>query len=150
MKIDEFKKIIALAVKSEIEAFDFYTAAAAKVTDANLKSIFQDLAREEKGHREYLEKLTTQVQPGSLDGAQDYRIAESVSKPKLSVTMKPADAMALAMKNEEEAMAMYTELAKVSKDNDQKAMFESLARMEQGHKTRLEDIYTNMAFVEAW
>jgi hypothetical protein len=29
-------------------------------------------------------------------------------------------------------------------------MFVSLAQMEQGHKIRLEAMYTDMAFVEAW
>ena len=150
MQIDAFKKIIALAVKNEVEAYDFYTAAAAKMKDSNLKSVFQDLASEEKQHQEFLEKLTIQVKPASLEPVQDYRVAESVDKPSLSVSMKPADAMALAMKNEAEAMAMYTELARVSADQEQKALFESLARMEQGHKVKLEGIYTDMAYVEAW
>lgn len=30
------------------------------------------------------------------------------------------------------------------------AVFTELASMERGHKVRLEDIYTNMAFPEAW
>jgi len=29
-------------------------------------------------------------------------------------------------------------------------MFLELANMERGHKARLEDIYVNMAFPEAW
>lgn len=150
MQIDEFKKIIALAVTAEVEAYEFYTAAAAKMKDPTLRSIFQELAAEEQQHQELLEKLTIEVQPASLAPVGDYRIAESVARPRLSVSMQPAEAIALAMKNEQEAMWMYTELAKVSADPGQRAMFESLARMEQGHKVKLEGLYTDMAYVEAW
>ena len=150
MKAEQYKKVIAMAVDNEIEAYDFYTAAGEKVKDANLKSIFKELAEEEKKHRNFLQGLLTQVKPMHFAEAQDYKIAESVDKPKLSISMKPADAIALAMKQEEEAMHMYAELAKCSADKEQKEMFESLSRMEKGHKVKLEGMYTNMAFPEVW
>jgi rubrerythrin len=45
---------------------------------------------------------------------------------------------------------MYSRLARVSADAEQKMVFEQLANMEKGHKARLEDIYTNMAYPEVW
>lgn len=150
MKIEDYRKVIAMAVENEIEAYDFYTAAGDKVKDANLKSIFKGLAEEEKQHRNFLQGLLSQAKPMRFTEAQDYKIAESVDKPKLSIGMKPADAIALAMKNEEEAMNMYAELAKCSQDKEQKEMFESLSQMEKGHKVKLEGMYTNMAFPEVW
>lgn len=150
MKVEEYKKVIAMAVESEIEAYEFYTAAGDKMKDANLKAIFKDLAEEEKKHRNFLQGLLSQAKPMSFDEAADYKIAETVDKPKLSLSMKPADAIALAMKNEEEAMNMYADLAKCSQDKEQKQMFESLSQMEKGHKVKLEGMYTNMAFPEVW
>jgi rubrerythrin len=150
MKADEYKNIISMAVEDEIEAFDFYTAVGEKVEDSNLKAIFKALADEEKKHRNLLEGLLSQAKPLAFDETKDYKISETVDKPKLSMGMKPADAIALAMKNEEEAMNMYADLGKCSVGKEQKAMFESLARMEQGHKVKLEGMYTNMAFPEAW
>ena len=47
-------------------------------------------------------------------------------------------------------MSMYTQLANASTDASQKKLFADLASMERGHKARLEDIYTNMAFPEVW
>jgi len=85
-----------------------------------------------------------------FDESKDYKVAESINKPKLSMSMKPADAIALAVKNEQEAMEMYKEMASCSTDAGQKKMFQSLANMEQGHKVKLEDTFTNMAFPEAW
>ena len=64
--------------------------------------------------------------------------------------MKPADAIALAVKNEEEAMDMYKKMAECSADAEQKKMFQQLSNMEQGHKVKLEDTFTNMAFPEVW
>ena len=49
-----------------------------------------------------------------------------------------------------EAMQMYTQLANANTDSAQKNIFLELASMERGHKSKLEDIYTNMAFPEVW
>jgi rubrerythrin len=150
MKADEYKNIIQMAVENEIEAYDFYTAVGEKVADSNLKAIFKSLADEEKKHRNFLQGLLAQAKPMAFDETKDYKISETVDKPKLSMSMKPSDAIALAMKNEEEAMNMYSDLGKVSVGKEQKEMFESLARMEQGHKVKLEGMYTNIAFPEVW
>jgi rubrerythrin len=150
MKAEEYKKVISMAVECEIEAYDFYSAAGEKVKDSNLKSIFKDLADEELKHRDFLKGLLIQTKPMEFDEGQDYKIAETFDKPKLSISMSPANAIGLAVKNEEEAMQMYSELAKASLDKDQKVMFESLSKMEQGHKVKLEAMYTDMAFPEAW
>ena len=85
-----------------------------------------------------------------FDETKDYKVAESIEKPKLSLGMKTADAIVLAIKNEEEAMEMYKKMAKCSIDAEQKKMFQSLANMEQGHKVKLEETFTNMAFPEVW
>jgi rubrerythrin len=47
-------------------------------------------------------------------------------------------------------MQMYTQLANLAKDVETQLLFSQLANMERGHKARLEDIYTNMAFPEKW
>jgi len=64
--------------------------------------------------------------------------------------MSFADAIALAMKKEEEAMLMYTRFAEASTDEKQKEMFTQLALMEKGHKVKLENIYSSTAYTEVW
>lgn len=150
MTIEEYKRIITTAVASEIEAYEFYAGVAEKAQDSNARGIFGELANEEKSHRDFLEGVLLGTKPLSIDETKDYKVSATVDKPKLSVDMKPADAIALAMKNEEEAMNMYAELARMCTDNKEKELFESLARMEQGHKFKLEEMYTNMAFKEVW
>jgi len=64
--------------------------------------------------------------------------------------MKPVEGIELAIKREEDAMEMYEQFADLSTDAEQKNVFLELAKMERGHKARLEDIYTGMAFPESW
>ncbi|MBN1364946.1 MAG: ferritin family protein [Syntrophaceae bacterium] len=150
MKTDEFKKIIKFAVSNEIEAYEFYKGVSDKSQDTNLKRTFAELAEEEAKHRKFLEGLTSGKTQMHFDETKDYKVSQSIEKPKLSLSMKPVDAIALAVKNEEEAMEMYAKMADFSTNAEQKKMFQSLARMEQGHKVKLEDTFTNMAFPEAW
>ncbi len=150
MTIDEYKKIIKMAVGNEIAAYEFYKGVSEKTKDSNLRSIFSELAEEEQKHKVFLEAFLSGAKPLKFASVTDYKVAEAVDKPRLSMQMKPADAIALAMKEEEEAMQMYQGLADSSTASDQKDLFLSLAKMEKGHKVRLEELYTSMAFPEAW
>lgn len=146
-----YKKILAMAIENEIEAAEFYQGVYEKTGIANLKSIFGELADEERKHRVMLQGfLDNDSRPLKFKSSQDYKVAETVEMPRLSLGMKPADAIALAMKKEEEAMNMYLKFAQASDDVKQKEVFENLARMEQSHKVNLENLYTNMAFPEVW
>jgi rubrerythrin len=150
MHAEDYRKIISMAVGAEIEAYEFYSDVSSKVSDPSLKSIFSDLAQEEKKHKQLLEGFLSSAKPMRFSEMGDYNVAQTIDKPKLTLSIKPAEAIALAIKNEEEAMLMYAELARSSADAEQKQMFESLSRMEQSHKVKLEDIYTSMAFPEVW
>jgi rubrerythrin len=58
--------------------------------------------------------------------------------------------LVIGIKKELEVMQMYTQLESVSSDEEQENLFTELSSMERGHKSRLEDICTNMAFPEVW
>jgi len=151
MDAKEFERIMDFAIAAEIEAYEFYNEVAQSTADKSLKVLFTEFAEEEKGHRLTLESLKNkQIQNFSFAGATDYKIAETVDAPRLSLSMKPADAIALAMKKEEEAMKMYTGLANAASDAEHKNVFMSLARMEAGHKAKMEDLYNQTAFPECW
>jgi len=146
------KDILEFAIGKEIEAYEFYLSASKKITkDENLAKTFEELAAQELKHREFLQDLMQgHVHHFHMPELEDFHISETVEKPKLTTEMKFADAVALAMKNEEEAMDMYSRLARGSADPDQKELFEELSRMEELHKVRLEEIYVNAAYGEVW
>ncbi|HOD28814.1 MAG TPA: ferritin family protein [Syntrophales bacterium] len=151
MTQDEYKKIISLAIEREVEAYEFYRLVSERAKDNNLKSIFGDLAKDEQGHKRLLEGFLTKApEKMRFSEAKDYKIADALPSPPLTADLKPIDGIVISIKNELEAMQMYTQLANASTDTAQKDVFLQLASMERGHKSRLEDIYTNMAFPEAW
>ncbi|HLZ18127.1 MAG TPA: ferritin family protein [Smithellaceae bacterium] len=151
MNQDEYKNIIANAIHAEAEAFDFYSAVSEKARDAAIKRLFKDLAEEEAKHKRTLEGFIKR-DPGKMHFSEsaDYKIGDSLPTPALTLDLKPVDGIVIAIKKELEAMQMYTQLANASADEEQKNVFLELAAMERGHKSRLEDIYTNVAFPEVW
>lgn len=151
MNTETFRDIMELAVQNELEAYEFYSGVAQKVSDQSLKQIFSELAGEEYQHRLLLQGfLDNPSKPLRFKAGADYKVAESVALPPLRKDMKPADAIALAMKKEEEAMEAYQVFAKISDDPEQSKVFQALAEMEKGHKVKLENLYTTMAFPEVW
>lgn len=151
MTPEDYRKILSLAIDREVESYTFYRTISDKVKDANLKKLFNELAGEETKHRQFLEGLMAKdVKELKFSAAKDYKIADQLPSPKLSADLKPIDGIVLAIRKELEAMQMYTQLASHSTDPGQQKMFTELASMERGHKARLEDLYTEMAFPESW
>lgn len=151
MKADDAKKIISTAIDREVEAYTFYRSVADKVKDKNLKALFDELAGEEKKHREFLQGfLAKDTSKIKFAAGHDYKVGDSLPSPKLTADLKPLDGLLIAIKKELEAMQMYTQFAKAAADTETELLFSQLANMERSHKARLEDIYTNMAFPEVW
>ena len=151
MTPDEYKKIIANAIHNEIEARTFYRGIADKAKDKELKNLFSELAGDEEKHRITLEGFLAKAPENMrFSPSQDYKVADGLPSPPLTADLKPLEGLVISIKKELEAMQMYTQLALTSTDAAQKAIFTELASMERGHKSRLEDIYTNMAFPESW
>lgn len=151
MKNEEFRSIIDFAVENEVESYEFYRDAALKIKDEHLKGVFEDLAKEELEHKRFLtEFLASDVEEIRLDEFKDYKVSETIDKPKLSIEMGFAEAIALAIKNEEEAMFMYSNLAEACLDKNEMDLFLGLMKMEQMHKVKLEQIYLEVAYAEVW
>ncbi|MFH0975249.1 MAG: ferritin family protein [Spirochaetota bacterium] len=151
MTLDDYKKIISNAILNEIEAYTFYNAVANKVKDIKLKEMFTSLAGEEQKHKLTLEGFLKKApEKIHFSASKDYKVADTLPTPPLTIDLKPLDALIIAIKKELEAMQMYTQLANASADEGQKKIFAELVSMERGHKSKLEDIYTDMAFPEVW
>lgn len=151
MELDEYKRIIQLAIEKEIESRQFYAEAAAKVTNSYIKKMFEDFSEEEEKHR----RILTDIQSSGTIGqyfkdTSDYKVAETIDKPKVSTDMKPAEAIALAVKNEEDAMNLYMYLADGCSDEDTQKVFLDLAAMERGHKFKMEKAFVDIGYPEVW
>jgi rubrerythrin len=151
MDAETYDQILQQAIQSEIEAQKFYADVAAKVKDSHLKEMFAGFVEEEKRHERILEGFRTRG-AGHLHFKKvpDFKVAETIDVPSPSVDMKPADALALAMKNEEAAMKQYSELAAACSDIAQAAVFEELAAMERDHKHQMETAFVDVGYPEVW
>jgi rubrerythrin len=147
----EYREILSNAIEREIDARQFYRDAAEKMPEGYLKELFNGFASQEGKHEEIL-KGFLEAAPESLPFAEDrdYKVADTVEKPRVSPDMKPADAFALAMKKEEEAMHQYNLLADGCTDAAQAGVFRDLAAMEREHKLKMEPAFVETAFPEVW
>lgn len=151
MDLQEYKKIVEMAIGEEVAASIFYQEASEKVEDDYLKKMFAELAEEERGHKRILEKiLNSDSIQRYFTESMDFKVSETVEAPELSTQMKPADAIALAMKKEEEAMYMYQDMADACDDPETKRTFEDLANMERNHKRKMEAAFVDVGYPEVW
>ena len=152
MQQHEFEALMATAIKREIEAKQFYHDVEQRVENEEVKTVFSQLAKEEMGHMELLEKFKADqsMVMKIAAPAQDAKVAEATELPALSIDMKPADAIALAMKKEQQAVEFYKGLAEGSNDAGVKEVFDNLANMELSHKNRLENVFVQIGYPEVF
>ena len=151
MNLNEYKEIIKQAIANEIEAMKFYQDAAQTLKDPYLQKLFTSLAGEEKKHRDILSGIyKSNAIQGYFSETRDYKVAETMDEPVLSMDMKPADAFALAMKKEEAAMKQYTEMAALCDDEGKRQVFLDLAAMERDHKLKMESAFVDVGYPEVW
>ena len=143
--------ILDSAVEREKESHAFYSNVACQSNDKNVKETFKQLAVDELGHMDFLKKCKKDKNLlRNLPVPQDYKVAEATEGPVLSTNMKPQEAIALAMKKEQEAAEFYSKLAACAIDSTYRETFKGLANMELGHKTHLETIFVDIGYPEAW
>ena len=147
----QFEKLISVAIRAEVEAHEFYRDVAKRTENLSVKKIFAELAEEEMNHRELLERYRMDTSLAiRFKAPPDYKVAETVDEPKLTMDMTPADAIALAMKKEQQAMEFYRSLANICDDSKVKDAYNNLANMELGHKHLLEKAFVDIGYPESW
>lgn len=146
------EKVFSMAIKREIEAYEFYRDVANRMQNESVKIIFEQLSKEEMGHREVLEKLKSNptTMMSFTKPSADYKLAEATELPNLNINMKPADALALAMKKEQQAVESYRKLSSETNDVKIKEIFDNLSNMELQHKNRLENMFTEIGYPEVF
>jgi len=143
------RAILEKAIEKEVSSQQLYLNLSRKVTQQSVKGAFQELAQQELGHQKFLERyLQGEFKEGALSQGQvmDYRIAERLVQPELSIDMKLQDVFLLAANREKVAHDFYLGLADVHPEGKVKRLFEELAAQELEHKRRVEFLYTEVAF----
>lgn len=144
-----FENLVSLAIKREEEAYDFYMKAAG---DSELKSsakLLKDLASQEVIHKEKLEEA---LKDGVCETFTCSTVAEVekldldrylVDIP-LSPSSGPQDVLIVAIKREAAANSFYKALSELTSNATHRSVFETLAKEEEAHKTRLQNMYDDV------
>ncbi|MBC8357674.1 MAG: ferritin family protein [Candidatus Aminicenantes bacterium] len=135
------EELLGIAVKAEMDANKAYTDLASLVSNPLLKEKFQWLAFEENKHREVLEKLYADLNPG-----EEIQVPDKVDEDLLpSIHMSPSsplvDILYQTMESEKSAENFYANLSKRFED-PQKKILEYLSKVEHSHYIMLESEYT--------
>jgi rubrerythrin len=143
------QSILEKAIQKEIESQHLYRDLSQKMTDAMANDAFRQLSREERGHENLLRKyLRGELGEGVLKREQvlDYKIAEHLEQPEISLGMELKDVFLLAANREKASYEFYLSLAGVHPSGQVKRLLEQLASQELEHKQRVEFLYAETAF----
>ena len=143
--------IFDCAIKMEEEARTFYEKLAADATDPELKNLFTLLAESEQEHHDALIKIKEDIAHPNVT-FKDLQEQACLFKPAMakrdSVTgeMQQPDEYLRIVKEEEDNVRFYEDLAEQSKDEDTRTILLMIAEQERKHLSIVKNIYS---FVEA-
>jgi rubrerythrin len=125
-------EVLAVAIRSEIEAADFYARLLARVKNVLLQQKLKFLVLEEKKHRKILERLHAQRFPDV-----PLKVPEKTVRPRpkteLDEKSSILDLFQAALEAEKAAETFYRDAQRVIKDAGSKKMLEYLSRVERSH-----------------
>jgi rubrerythrin len=144
MSFESFEEIIHFAIEKEKEAVNFYEEAGSLEPYAWAKETFKGFAGEERKHQALLEgflKGEKAVSGYKFKWIPDIKRSNYMVDMKYEKGMPYTDALRLAMKREEKALALYNDLQKKVDNEDLIKVFKMLAQEEAKHKLALETLY---------
>ena len=146
--LKDLESIIERAIRNEEEAYDFYMNLSGKVEDRDAKDTLLFMAREEKGHKEYLLKYRQSGFAGPSKPVIDYKVAENLVKPDIQKDIDSKDVYLIAANRELNAHNFYKGLAELHPAGDIREMLLRMATEELKHKEKFEYLYANTAFTQ--
>ena len=128
------EEVLDFAISREQQAVDFYTRLSSIAPGKQLQELMLGYAREEQRHKD---KLLAVKADGSLDNEHkrplDLKMADYLVDVEETPEMTYQDALIIAMKREQVAFKLYTDMAEKIDNPELKSLFESLAREEASH-----------------
>jgi len=141
MKLNSLDEILRFAIRKEADAAAFYRMAADR-SNPGVKKAFQELAKEEEGHKKKLEGFDPKkIEKMEVKDTKGLGLSEMMEDVPYSSDMSYADLLRMAIKNEEKSQQLYASTAKLVKEDNLKKLLLILAQEESTHKEKLEKIY---------
>jgi len=134
--------VLDFAVEREQQAVDFYMGLSEQIANPALKKTLIGFAGVEKGHKKKL--LAAKAGDLSLSGNTsgiDLKIADYLVEANPGPEMSFQDALVIAIKRENAAMQLYTDMVGLLTDPGLDELFKTLADEEARHKFSFETTY---------
>jgi len=127
----DLKRLLEMALRSEIDSRDIYQKAAGMTKNSLLKEKFNFLSGEEAKHKILIENIIKMKFPN-----EEIEIPESTEVPLPRVTVKEGDPISMllsqAMENERETSKFYASIAK-RLDDENASLMQYLSSIEMSH-----------------
>ncbi len=141
-RLQTVNDVLEFAIARELESHQFYMDLGKLAVRPEARDMIHRLAAEEVQHGIYLQAL----QAGEVAFAGDEEIGSlNIEETLLEVTPGPqmsyADLLVMAMKKEQAAVRLYTNLASIARNQAQRDVLQKMAQEEARHKLRLEVEY---------
>jgi rubrerythrin len=142
MDLKNYGDIIKFAISREEAAIKAYGDMSKSTKTPGLRELLLELQGEERHHKQLLQEITPdQIGSFKKEEVIDLKISDYLTEEPPSEDMTFQDLLILAAKKEQEAVELYTKLAKSSENLDLKQLFDFLITQEKTHKLRLEKEY---------
>ncbi len=137
---------LKIAVRTEIEGYNFYITASDTVKDEHGRTVFRHLAKEELEHINALTAISKSLETGGNWLAYQNAVALDFGKSSAPIFMEENEltkrlkqnptelnAVTIAMGAEEKAVDFYSGLLKAASEPDEKAVLGKIIDMEKNH-----------------
>ncbi len=148
------KEILSDAIQGEAEAYDLYTKAQAMVQTEHIKALLRELAQEELGHRNVLERML--ANPDQIQGQvravqeatiEDFKIADHLVARPLGPDSTFQDVCIFAAQKEQQSHELYRDLA-AQNTGEIRDLLEAMSKDELRHKNLVEGWYEEVIYQE--
>ena len=142
-------ELLDWAMEREAEAESFYLDLSTSMSRDWMKAVFEDFAREERGHKAKLKAVKDGRLFISADTkVQDLKLADYMVDVDPSAEMDYQTALVVAMKREKASFRLYSDLANTTDHTELRATFLALAQEEAKHKLRFEVEYDDLVLTD--
>jgi rubrerythrin len=142
MTKEKFNEVIDFAIADEKDAIKFYRELQEKVKFQAQIEMLKEFEDMEKGHVVILENIRNKgFKEIEIKEVTDLHISDYIVDTEPSENMNYQDILIIAMKKEEKANKLYSEMANHFPGTELEQLFRRLAAEEAGHKLHFETLY---------
>jgi rubrerythrin len=144
MRFDSLKDLLTFAIRKEHNARELYLMFRDMVRDPGAKTLLEDLAKQELGHKNMLESALRTGRADRIGGkreVQDLHLSDHAESEDIGPDSSPQDVMLFAMKMERAAHELYSNMLENYHGTELEGILSQLVKEELRHKELLEREY---------